>query len=167
MNSKEIQRFCIKDSSFGNQNWETSLVLVRFYQYRAWKNNIFRKLISRGRGNNSLVQSNVQQLIVSGSEHRTCFNSFYTNQQNYDQSQCSEAAARMCSFKKLLLKVSQNSEENNYVGVSFLIKLQACNFIQKETPTQACNFTKKEPPTQVLSREFCKIFRSTYFIENL
>ena len=73
----------------------------------------------------------------------------------------------MCSFKKLLLKVSQNSEENNYVGVSFLIKLQACNFIQKETPTQACNFTKKEPPTQVLSREFCKIFRSTYFIENL
>ena len=72
-----------------------------------------------------------------------------------------------CAFKKLLLKVSQNSEKNNYVGVSFWIKLQAYNFIQKETPTQACNFTKKEPPTQVLSRDFCTIFRSTYFIEHL
>ena len=28
-----------------------------------------KKLISRGRGNNSLAQSNVQQLIVNGNEH--------------------------------------------------------------------------------------------------
>ena len=33
-------------------------------------------------------------------------------------------------------KISQNSQEYTYVGVSFLIMLQACNFTKKETPRQ-------------------------------
>ena len=36
---------------------------------------------------------------------------------------CSEAAARG------FLKISQNSQQNTCVGISYLIKLQACNFI--------------------------------------
>ena len=36
----------------------------------------------------------------------------------------SEAVARRCFIQKMLLKMSQNSQENTSVGVSFLIKLQ-------------------------------------------
>ena len=32
-----------------------------------------------------------------------------------------EAVVRMCSAKQVLLKISQNSQEHTYVGVSFLI----------------------------------------------
>ena len=37
----------------------------------------------------------------------------------------------MCSMKKVFLQISQNSQENSFVKVSFLIKLQAeaWNFI--------------------------------------
>ena len=38
----------------------------------------------------------------------------------------SEAVARSCCAKKDVLKTSQNSQENTYVWVSLLIKLQAC-----------------------------------------
>ena len=56
-----------------------------------------------------------------------------------------------CSIKKVFLKVSQNAQENTYAKVSFLIKLQACNFIKKETLLQ------------VFSCESCEIFKNTYF----
>ena len=36
-----------------------------------------------------------------------------------------EAVAQKCSVKKVLLEISQNSEENTCARVSFLIKLQA------------------------------------------
>ena len=36
-------------------------------------------------------------------------------------------------YKKVFLKVWQNSQENTCARISFLIKLQACNFIKKET----------------------------------
>ena len=36
-----------------------------------------------------------------------------------------EAVVQTCSVKKLLLEISQNSQENTCVRVSFLIKLQA------------------------------------------
>ena len=36
-----------------------------------------------------------------------------------------EAVAQMCSVKKVLLEISQNSLENNCLRVSFLKKLQA------------------------------------------
>ena len=37
----------------------------------------------------------------------------------------SEAVARRCSIKKVLLEISQNSKENTCASVSFLIKLRA------------------------------------------
>ena len=39
----------------------------------------------------------------------------------------SEAVARRCSVKKAILKTSQNSDENNCVRASFLMKLQVCS----------------------------------------
>ena len=41
--------------------------------------------------------------------------------------------------------------ENTCARVSFLIKLQACNFIKKETLTQ------------LFSCEFCEIYKNTFF----
>ena len=35
-----------------------------------------------------------------------------------------EAVAQKCSVKKVFLEISQNSQENTYTRVSFLIKLQ-------------------------------------------
>ena len=37
----------------------------------------------------------------------------------------SEAVAQRCSVKKVLLEISQNSQENTCARASFLIKLQA------------------------------------------
>ena len=37
----------------------------------------------------------------------------------------SEAVAGRCSVKRVFLEISQNSEENTCVRISFLIKLQA------------------------------------------
>ena len=48
-----------------------------------------------------------------------------------------EVVGRRCSIKKIFLKISQNSQKNTCANVSFLIKLQAC--------------------------EFCKIFKSSLF----
>ena len=47
--------------------------------------------------------------------------------------QRTETVAQRCSLKKWFLEISQNSEENTYARVSFLIKLQvkANNFIKK------------------------------------
>ena len=36
-----------------------------------------------------------------------------------------EAVAKRCSLKKVFLEISQNSQENTCVRVSFLIKMQA------------------------------------------
>ena len=38
--------------------------------------------------------------------------------------QCPEAVDQRCSVKKVSLRISQNSQENTCVRVSFLIKLQ-------------------------------------------
>ena len=50
---------------------------------------------------------------------------------------CTEGVALRCSFKKVLLRFSQNLQENNCARGSFFIKLQslACDFIKKETLT--------------------------------
>ena len=52
-----------------------------------------------------------------------------------DDIQQTEAVTRRCSLKKVALEISQNSLENTYARVSFLIKLQAeaFNFIKKGT----------------------------------
>ena len=62
-----------------------------------------------------------------------------------------EAVAQRCYVKKLFLEISQNSQENTCARVSFLIKLQACDFIKKGTLGQ------------VFSCEFCEISRNTFY----
>ena len=52
-------------------------------------------------------------------------------------------------------KISQNSQENTYAGVSLLIKWQA----------SACNFIKKETLSQVFFCGFCECFKNT-FLQN-
>ena len=51
----------------------------------------------------------------------------------------------------MFLEISQNSQENICTRVSFLIKLQVCNLIKKETVAQ------------VFSCEFCEISKNTFF----
>ena len=66
-----------------------------------------------------------------------------------------EVVVQRYSVKKVFFKISQNSQENTCVRISFSIKLQACYFIEKETLTQ------------VFSCEFCEILKNTFFIEHL
>ena len=67
-----------------------------------------------------------------------------------------EAATRIVLWKKVLLEISQNLQENTRARVSFLIKLQ-----------EACNFIKKETLARVFSCEFCKISKNTFLTEHL
>ena len=60
------------------------------------------------------------------------------------------AVTQRCSVKKVVLEISQNSQENTCARVSFLIKLQACNFI------------KKENLARVVSSEFCEISKNSF-----
>ena len=73
----------------------------------------------------------------------------------YSKTLTFKSSHQRCSMKKVFLEISQNSQENTCARASFLIKLQAYNFIKKETLTQ------------VFSCEFCKIFKNTYFTEHL
>ena len=57
----------------------------------------------------------------------------------------------------VFLEISQNSQENTYGRVSFLIKSQA----------SACNFMKKETLAPMFSCKFCEISKNTFFKENL
>ena len=66
-----------------------------------------------------------------------------------------EGVVWRCSVKKMFLEISQNLQKNTCARVSFLIKLQACNF------------NKKETLTQVYSCEFCEIYKNTFFTEHL
>ena len=63
-----------------------------------------------------------------------------------------EVFCKKCVLR-IFLKFFQNSQENTFARVCFLIKLQA----------EFCNFTKKETLAQVLSCEFCKISKSIFF----
>ena len=53
--------------------------------------------------------------------------------------------------KKMLWKILQDSQKNNWVGVSFLITRQACTFIKNDIATQV----------------FYEIFENAFFIKNL
>ena len=57
-----------------------------------------------------------------------------------------------CSVKKVVLKISQNSQENTCARVIFLVKLQVL----------AYNFIKEETMAQVFSCESCKIYKNTF-----
>ena len=56
----------------------------------------------------------------------------------------------------MFLKISQDSQENTYARVSFLIKLQA-----------APATLLKKILTRVFSSEFCEICKSNFFTEHL
>ena len=66
-----------------------------------------------------------------------------------------EAATRGVLCKMVFSEISQNSQENTGARVPFLTKLQACNFIKKETLVQ------------VFSYEFCKSSENIFFTEHL
>ena len=66
-----------------------------------------------------------------------------------------EAPTRVVLWKKVFLEILQSSQENTCARVSFWIKLQAWNFIKKETLAQ------------VFSGEFCEISKNTFFTEHL
>ena len=59
-------------------------------------------------------------------------------------------------MKKAFLKISQDSQENPCVVVSF----------NKITGLEVCNFIRKETPTQVFSCEYCEIFKNIDFEEH-
>ena len=63
----------------------------------------------------------------------------------------SETVAQRCSIKKVLLKISQNSQKSTCIVVSSFIKLHAW--------PEACNFIKKETPTQIFFHELCEVFK--------
>ena len=67
-----------------------------------------------------------------------------------------EAVVQRCSVKKVLLQISQNSQENICAWVSFLIELQA----------QACNFIKKEALAQMFPVNFVQFLRTPFYIEH-
>ena len=62
-----------------------------------------------------------------------------------------KAVFRGCFVKKVFLNVSQNSQDNTCVGVSFhsSFRPEACNFIKKETLVQviSCEFSEISPNT--------------------
>ena len=66
-----------------------------------------------------------------------------------------EPTTRGVLQKRMFLEILQNSQENTCARVSFLIKLQACNFIKNDTPAK------------VLSCEFCEISKNIFFTEHL
>ena len=77
---------------------------------------------------------------------------------SYFHPNITRSSHRRCSVRKdVFLEISQISQENTCVRVSFLIKLQAA----------ACNFIKKETLAQVFSCEFCEISKNTFFTEHL
>ena len=67
----------------------------------------------------------------------------------------SEVVVRMCSVKKMFQEISQNSEENTGVRVSFLLNFFYLNFIKIETLAQ------------FFSVNFAKILRTPFFTEHL
>ena len=66
--------------------------------------------------------------IKSNSEHLSGFVTLYINAL---WGVVIEVVVQRCSVKKVFLEISQNSQENTYTRVSFLIKLQAPATLQK------------------------------------
>ena len=59
---------------------------------------------------------------------------------------CPEGVVQRCSVKKMFIEISQKSQENTCVRVSFLMKMT---------------------PAQVFSYEFCEMFKNILFKEHL
>ena len=52
----------------------------------------------------------------------------------------------------MFIKISQYSQDNTYVGVSFLIKLQPATLLKRDSSTGGG-----------VCSEYCKIFKNTFF----
>ena len=81
-------------------------------------------------------------------------NSFITiiqlNNPNYPWKKCNqtaEACTQRCSVKKVLLEISQNSQENTCASLFF---------------NEVGGWIKKDSPAQVFSCEFCEISKNTF-----
>ena len=68
-----------------------------------------------------------------------------------------EAVAQTCSVKKLFLEISQNSQENTFARVSFLIKLQA----------PPATLLKKRLWHRCFPVNFAKFLRTRFITEHL
>ena len=68
-----------------------------------------------------------------------------------------EAATRDALQENVFLEISQNSQENTSARVSILIKLLP----------ETWSFIKMETLAQVLSCEFCKIYKNTFFTKHV
>ena len=71
---------------------------------------------------------------------------------NYCHKSTEAVVWRRC-VKKVFLKISQNSDENTCVRVSFLIKLQELG----------CNFSKTETPIRCFPVNFGTFLRADFF----
>ena len=67
-----------------------------------------------------------------------------------------EALAGRCSVKKVFLEIWQNSQKSTCGRVSFSIKLQACNFLEKKKLWHRC-----------FPVNFAKFLRMPFVIEHL
>ena len=68
-----------------------------------------------------------------------------------------EATTRGILWKKVFLKISQNSQENACVSL----------FFNKVAGLRPATLWKKQTLAQVLSCEFCEIFKNAFFTEHL
>ena len=66
-----------------------------------------------------------------------------------------EAVVRICSAKKVLLNILQNSQENACVRVFFFNRARPAILLKRETLAQ------------VFSSEFCEIYKNIFFMEHL
>ena len=73
--------------------------------------------------------------------------------QSMDALRISNAATGGVLWKKEVLEISQNSQENTCARASFIIKL--------------LNFIKKKTLAKVFSREFCENSKSIFLTEHL
>ena len=64
----------------------------------------------------------------------------------------SEAVLRICSVRKVFLKILKNAQQNNCARVSFLIKLQSSGL----------QLYQKETLVEVFSYGFCKISKNNF-----
>ena len=78
----------------------------------------------------------------------------FTEEMLNGKPQFSEEVVWRCSFKKIFLKISRNSQENTCARVYFLI----CWYSRRR---QAWGL-QKETLAQVFSCEFCKMFKKTF-----
>ena len=138
-------------------------VSVQTLSTTSWKKSEINMRLSDLYGNLHTVLRFIRIIILPG-RHR---NKYYLNLKEFNSISQSYHSSLFISkgwssrpevfCKKVFLEISQNSQENAYVAVSFLIKLQAL----------ACNFIKKETLAQVFSCEFFKISKYTFCYRTL